>query len=150
MNPSEGYGQKDLDDLSPMDSPERFYDERYKRDGPQRHSHYRFYAPWLRLQRTAAMINSMDGIQRRKVLDIGCGDGMLLSKLNVRRATGIDISERIIDLDRKQYPQYDFEVGNACGLRFDDGTFDLTIMCEVIEHVNDPGRALAEDKGVCP
>jgi 2-polyprenyl-3-methyl-5-hydroxy-6-metoxy-1,4-benzoquinol methylase len=64
------------------------------------------------------------------VLDAGCGTGYLSKKLRDRGAlvTGIDFSERMIEIARTQHPDMDFRVDSCSELTtIDDGRFDLVI-----------------------
>jgi ubiquinone/menaquinone biosynthesis C-methylase UbiE len=47
------------------------------------------------------------------VLEIGCGTGELLHSLKPAKGTGIDFSEKMIAMARKQFPSYDFYVQDA-------------------------------------
>ena len=38
------------------------------------------------------------------VLDLGCGTGKDLSKLKIKSAVGIDISQKMIDIAKKDFP----------------------------------------------
>ena len=82
------------------------------------------------------------------ILDVGCGKGFLAAAMlrNDNRITGIDAlapAEVLPSLDR--YFQADLEQGIAAivpqaGLE----TFDRVLLLDVIEHMKDPGRLLAE------
>jgi ubiquinone/menaquinone biosynthesis C-methylase UbiE len=64
------------------------------------------------------------------VLDAGCGTGYLSEQLRDRGAvvTGVDISERMIEIARAQHPNIDFRVDSCSELRaIKDGEFDLVI-----------------------
>lgn len=64
------------------------------------------------------------------VLDAGCGTGYLSKKLCDRgaRITGIDFSERMIEIARSRYPEIDFRVDSCAELRtLDVEHFDLVI-----------------------
>src|SRR5437773_11907330 len=54
-----------------------------------------------------------------KVLDAGCGAGYLSRQLSDRGAvvSGIDISERLIELASAQLPDLDFRVDSCSGIR---------------------------------
>jgi 2-polyprenyl-3-methyl-5-hydroxy-6-metoxy-1,4-benzoquinol methylase len=64
------------------------------------------------------------------VLDAGCGTGYLSKKLHDRgaRVTGIDFSERMIEIARAHNPDIDFRVDSCAELRtLTDASFDLVI-----------------------
>jgi SAM-dependent methyltransferase len=65
-----------------------------------------------------------------EVLDAGCGTGYLSKKLWKRgaRVSGVDFSEKMIDIARTQYPDINFYVDSCSDLRnIDDRYFDLVI-----------------------
>src|SRR5437867_8549181 len=69
-------------------------------------------------------------VHGRTVLDAGCGTGYLSKKLHDQgaRVTGIDFSERMIEIARAQHPKMDFRVDSCSELRtLDDETFNLVI-----------------------
>lgn len=68
-----------------------------------------------------------------EVLDVGCGDGMLVQALNQRagvHARGIDIADGI-----------NFEVD---ALPYQENEFDVAVLYSVIEHLRDAGNLLHE------
>lgn len=82
------------------------------------------------------------GSERRRVFEVGCGNGVLAHDLARRgwAVTGIDPSESGISEARKGGPG-DFHVASA----YDDlagrfGTFPAVVSLEVVEHVYDPRR----------
>jgi len=88
-----------------------------------------------------------------RILDVGCGGGLLCEPLARLGATvmGVDASERAIDAARAHAAISGLEVtfecttGEAVLARMDDNAidrFDAVIASEVIEHVTDPGRFL--------
>lgn len=86
-----------------------------------------------------------------QILEIGCGAGLLCFELarSAKTVVGIDISHFVLDFANKvkEYLQCDnvfFQQGDAENLAFDDDTFDIVICSEVLEHVLEPQRALAE------
>ena len=64
------------------------------------------------------------------VLDVGCGDGSLLSKISALRRAGIDFSEKMIAMARK-HKDIDFFVGDARNMAFKNSSFDVvyTVRC---------------------
>ena len=64
-----------------------------------------------------------------KVLDVGCASGGFF---NIMRSyepcvdyTGVDLSERAVELARERYPESRFIVTEGFGLPFEDNTFDI-------------------------
>lgn len=70
-----------------------------------------------------------------RVLDVGCGAGNLLAKLPPCRAFGVDVEPAILRGG---------VAGDAEALPFHDASFDVVFCSEVIEHVPDPDRLVAE------
>lgn len=81
----------------------------------------------------------------RTVLDVGCGWGRELVRFN--DAVGVDICLPFLKT-AKNYTSNELVLSDACNLPFRDSIFDLTIMSEVIEHLNDPSKAIKEIKRV--
>jgi ADP-heptose:LPS heptosyltransferase/ubiquinone/menaquinone biosynthesis C-methylase UbiE/glycosyltransferase involved in cell wall biosynthesis/predicted O-methyltransferase YrrM len=78
------------------------------------------------------------------VLDLGCGDGALLSYLpDDLQKHGIDFSRVAIDRARERHIGH-FEVGDIQNLNYDSDTFDTVIMMEVLEHIDDTDGAISE------
>jgi len=82
-----------------------------------------------------------------RVLDLGCGLGygtrMIFDK-SKKDVIGMDISADAIEYAKKNYPGPKYVVGSAEKLPFSDAYFDSVIAFEIIEHVDDPDRVLAE------
>jgi SAM-dependent methyltransferase len=78
----------------------------------------------------------------QKLLDVGCGDGMLLSLIgdDVEKH-GVDILEHISESDGPvNYLRHDV----SSGLPYPDGTFDVVHSSELIEHLLDTEFFLRE------
>jgi SAM-dependent methyltransferase len=74
------------------------------------------------------------------VLEIGCGAGQLLAGLRPARGVGIDISEKMIEEARKQYPALEFIRGDAemSGvLSSVTGKFDVIVLSDTIGYLDD-------------
>ena len=86
-----------------------------------------------------------------KQLDVGCGEGYLMDFIVRSRPVqivGVDITQEIIDTAKKTHPHLDVRVGSAYDLEFDDDSFDLVTMNEVLEHLERPEAALGEVRRV--
>ena len=70
------------------------------------------------------------------VLVVGCGSGELLAALDPAEGTGVDISPRMIDVARAQFPQYAFHAADIEDLPL-DRTFDVIILSDVIGYLDD-------------
>ena len=80
------------------------------------------------------------------ILDVGCGEGYALSALCEHHIacpmTGIDLSAPAIEEAKRRLPQAEFRVQNALELAESGRTYDLVMMTEVLEHIEDPARML--------
>ena len=88
----------------------------------------------------------------RRVLDAGCGSGYGAAKLAVeaREVLGIDVSQEAVDYAREYYqaPNLRFDRGDCLNIPAADGSFDLVVAFEIIEHLSDWRRFLAEVRRV--
>lgn len=88
----------------------------------------------------------------KTVLDAGCGEGFILSefkKRNVGRSLeGIDFSEAALDIGKKLFPYLSLKHGDVYSLPYADSSFDLVLCTEVMEHLKDPEKVIAEVKRV--
>ncbi len=90
------------------------------------------------------------GWSDKAVLDLGCAGGFMAEALEDRgaRVTGIDPAEQAIAAARAHAQaagrriRYDVGVGEA--LPYADGEFDAVVCVDVLEHVSDLDRVLAE------
>ncbi len=81
-----------------------------------------------------------------KILDIGCSGGHLIKLLQengYKNTCGIDISERAINLCKRKGIKNVFVMDSAA-TNFDDRAFDIIIAADVLEHIKDGAKALAE------
>jgi SAM-dependent methyltransferase len=86
-------------------------------------------------------------LRGRRVLDIGCGTGVVLGLLMRDfdvQGVGLDASSKMIDAARRELPEVaEFHIGSAESLPFADATFDAVLM-RLVVHLIDRPRAFAE------
>ncbi|MBF8263227.1 MAG: gamma-tocopherol methyltransferase [Parachlamydiales bacterium] len=84
----------------------------------------------------------------RKILDVGCGAGMLANAMAKagHRVTGIDISETGLNVARTHDDTRSVRYlhANAYSLPFQSGDFDVVCIMDVLEHVEEPHLVIGE------
>jgi SAM-dependent methyltransferase len=87
-----------------------------------------------------------DRCARREVLEAGCGEGYgadLIAGV-ARRVIGLDYDESAVAHVRARYPRVEMLHGNLAELPLADGTVDVVVNFQVIEHLWDQGQFVAE------
>lgn len=90
----------------------------------------------LAYRRTLAHYLNLIIPESADLLEIGCGGGPLLSLLNCRSKTGIDMSEDNLSAARKICPDATFVAGDAGGLEL-DSQFDVILISDTLNHCGD-------------
>ncbi len=86
-----------------------------------------------------------------RALDLGCGSGTFTALLSEAAASvvGVDVAESALRRARAAHPELDFQLVPIDGpLPFEGAAFDLVWASEVIEHVADTERWLADVRRV--
>eukprot|EP00927_Polykrikos_kofoidii_P049084 TRINITY_DN43215_c0_g1_i1.p1 TRINITY_DN43215_c0_g1~~TRINITY_DN43215_c0_g1_i1.p1 ORF type:complete len:366 (+),score=61.79 TRINITY_DN43215_c0_g1_i1:77-1099(+) len=114
-----------------------------------------YQTPDVVAQRRAmlSMLGLSDG---QRVLDVGCGPGLMLQELAVEvghkgRAEGVDTSQAMCDVASARLasvPNASVKIGSATELGFPDETFDAVVLSQVLLYVQDVPLALAEVRRV--
>jgi SAM-dependent methyltransferase len=80
-----------------------------------------------------------------RALDLGCGDGRLTAELDAEELTAADVSRVALERARARLPGARLvELEPDEPLPFDDGSFDVVLAVETIEHVRDVQLFLSE------
>src|SRR5215472_1128612 len=110
------------------------------------------------------LTQQLDGMKRKSidllrlrlgdsVLDVGCGLGrdaeIILGAVGAAgRVVGIDPNQELVakamERTRAIFPRPEFRAGDALSLEFADNTFDGCRTDRVLQHLDDPERAVAE------
>ena len=91
-------------------------------------------------------IAALEMVQKGPVLDVGCGDGLFLELLKKKgiRGVGLDKSEVAVSRVRAkglEAEQLDFVLRP---LPFPDNSFEVVVMLDVLEHLQEPAQLLSE------
>lgn len=82
------------------------------------------------------------------ILDAGCGEGFTLEYLRVRNIgksyEGIDFLKKAVELGNKVHPNIKLREASIYSLPYKDNSFDLILSTEVLEHLEEPKKALRE------
>jgi len=82
------------------------------------------------------------------ILDVGCGEGFTLNRLKEhgigKRLEGVEHSTDAISLGKKIYPEIKIKQGDIYKLPYENNSFDLVLCTEVLEHLEEPEKALKE------
>jgi SAM-dependent methyltransferase len=102
-------------------------------------------------KRTAFVVEHCPG---RLGLDVGCGTGVLSGALVSAgyEMVGVDPSEGMLDVMRREHPEVKAVHGSGTALPFEDAQFDFIVSVAVMHHIADPAdvrATLAEIVRVC-
>jgi 2-polyprenyl-3-methyl-5-hydroxy-6-metoxy-1,4-benzoquinol methylase len=114
------------------------------------YEHPEAYKRFFYRARFKTVLAALDARPGEKVLDLGCGSGAYTREL-VRlgaKVTATEIAPTPLALAKRNLAELaepvDFRLEDAQALDLPDGAFDRVLLTEVIEHVPQPERAVAE------
>jgi len=112
--------------------------EKYRLHGPY---HWWWYKNKPKYTRYVNKVK--EWIKETNVLDVGAGDGLIVHVLGIM---GVDNVPHAVELARRRGA--DVIWGDAYDLSFRDGEFDAVFMGNVLEHLDNPKKALNEARRV--
>lgn len=89
-------------------------------------------------------------VAQSRVVDVGCGFGWLLDWFDdAAELCGSDIAEHAIEMANKRRPQRTYRVADLQERAPFEGTFDLVLAINLIEHLPEPERGLDSIAALC-
>ena len=99
----------------------------------------------------AAVVAALDPQPGARVLDLGCGTGVITRQLvacvgATGSVLGVDVSTTMLEVAKAQstHPTLRFEQGDATTLRYGDASCDYAIAARLLMHVSHPHAVLEE------
>lgn len=82
----------------------------------------------------------------KKIVELGCGLSPFLNKArrNFKECVGIDYSTKTVIEARNEFPKVEYIFGNALETRLGDKEVDVSVAGELIEHLEEPEKLIAE------
>ena len=112
-----------------------------------------FFVPAIFHQWPQKLIAAGAICKGEKVLDVGCGTGVLTRELPgcvgaTGSVTGFDLSESMLGVARRHCPGVPFHQGSVNTLPFDDASFDVVVSAFMLMFLESPAQALSEMRRV--
>lgn len=128
-------------------TPRDFYNERYEKG--YMHGFYDVYEI-CRVYTVKKVLSRLKatGFAPASILDYGCGEGRYIGELKEifpsAGLAGCDISDKALDIAKRQFPEATYIPMQDETVGYADGSFDLIVSIEVFEHVQDVEKATRE------
>lgn len=110
---------------------------------------------WIDKARDQLLVTIADKAATRplaqcEVVDVGCGYGWLLDYFaSARRLCGSDISEHAIAMARSRHPDREYRQADLLDGPPFEGTFDVVLAVNLIEHLTDPQTGVESIRALC-
>jgi len=96
----------------------------------------------------SSLISIIKPLKADSILDAGCGEGFTMNKLKEnglgKKIEGIEYEQAAITFGKELFPNLIIKQGSIYSLPYKDSFFDLIICTEVLEHLEDPTKAIRE------
>jgi SAM-dependent methyltransferase len=81
-----------------------------------------------------------------RVADLGCGSGVFTHLLHRQgcKSIGLDLSPKLVEIGRHNYPDIQFVEGDVEHLPFPPASFDGVLLSGIVHHLPNPARCAAE------
>jgi SAM-dependent methyltransferase len=98
------------------------------------------------LDRVFGQLSLEPGALPARALEVGCGEGVIAERMHRRwgEVVALDLPDAGLRADWRERPGPRFLHASAHQLPFADNRFDVVVAAEVLEHLPDPERGLAE------
>ncbi len=80
----------------------------------------------------------------KRIVDVGCGNGSLMSAIGLQRVIGLDLQLLGLAYTRQRIPTARLVAGCATALPFLDNSLDVLTVQHVVEHLSNPAGAIRE------
>jgi len=98
-----------------------------------------------------AMYSKVPNLNNKKVLCLGCGSGeevAYLSTLKPQKIIGVDISEKLVEIAKKNYPHLEFKVIDIEELNFPENSFDFVYSSLTLHYLESWAKVLKKVRDI--
>lgn len=117
-------------------------------------SNYRKHTSSSTLQRAlidkfhSKITSIVKSLEPETLIDCGAGEGfvaeVLLTEMPALQITGFDVLPESVELAQLRNPRANFSTGSIYDIEQEDNSFDVAVAFEVMEHLHEAEKALAE------
>lgn len=138
--------------IDPLADPVGFYEATYDAHDAERGARWRALGARAKAEHVLTLCRRAGLAQPGSVLEVGCGDGALLSELRARglrgRLEGLEISPAAVQIARARAGIDRVRVFDGATLPGGE-RYELGVLSHVLEHVADPAALLRSVAAVC-